>query len=400
MKPGFARYAIVLGLLTAMGPFAIDMYLPALPTIAADLGTSIAATQASLMAFFVTVGLAQVFYGPISDIVGRRGPLYFGLVLFVIGSIGCFLSPTIEVLIAFRVVQGLGACAGIVISRAIVRDLHTGPDAARMMSLMMLVFSVSPILAPLSGSALIGIAGWRSIFAAISLVGVLGIALVGFALPETRPKEKRLKASLAGPLRDYARLLRDRSFMGIVLVGGFGLSCFYIYLATSSFVYVEHFGLTPTQYSFVFAFNAIGFIGMAQTSSLLARHFGFERVVRAATAILMTTTVALLILTFAGIDRVPVMIALLVIAFASLGLVLPTTVVMAIEPHGPIAGTAVALLGTIHMVLGAICMALVSLFFTGTSLAMVAAIAISAVAAFVMSRVTIRPGQSLAQPPA
>lgn len=400
MKPGFARSAIVLGLLSAMGPFAIDMYLPALPTIAADLGTSIAATQASLMAFFATVGLAQIFYGPISDIVGRRGPLSFGLVLFVIGSIGCFLSPTIEVLIAFRVVQGIGACAGIVISRAIVRDLHTGPDAARLMSLMMLVFSVSPVLAPLSGSGLIEIAGWRSIFAAISLVGVLGIALVGFALPETRPKEKRLKASLVGPLRDYGRLLGDRTYVGIVLVGGFGLSCFYVYLAASSFVYVEHFGLSPTQYSFVFAFNAIGFIGVAQTSSGLARRFGFDRVVRAATGGLALTTVALFVLTVAGVDRVPVMIAMLGLAFACLGLVLPTTVVMAVEPHGPIAGTAVALMGTIHMVLGAICMALVSLFFTGTPLAMVAAIASSAVAAFVMSRVAIRRRKSLAQPPA
>ena len=391
MKRGFARYAIVLGLLSAMGPFAIDMYLPALPTIAADLGTTIAATQASLMAFFLAVGLCQIVYGPVSDKVGRRGPLYFGLVLFVVGSIGCYLSPNIETLIGFRIIQGVGACAGIVISRAIVRDLHTGPDAARMMALIMLVFSVSPILAPITGSALIVVSGWRAIFAAISLVGLLGIALVTYALPETWPEARRSKVSLRSTLRDYGKLLHDRRFLGIVFIGGFGLSCFYIFLATSSFVFVEHFGLTPVQYSVIFSLNAIGFIGMAQFSSALARRFGFDGVVRAAAACLAATTLVLFLLTVGGVDRVPVVIVFLIVAYTCLGLILPTTVVMALEPYGPMAGTAVAMMGTIHMVLGAVCMALVSLVFDGSSLVMVAAIAISAGLAFAASRLTLSP---------
>src|SRR4051794_38216951 len=160
MSP-FARNALILGLLAAIGPFAIDMYLPALPSISADLQASTAATQMSLMAFFVAFGLSQVIYGPVADMVGRKPPLYFGLLIFAAASIGCAFAPSIELLIAFRLIQGFGACAGMVIPRAIVRDLHTGIDATRLMSLIMLVFSVSPILAPLTGSALIVLFDWR-----------------------------------------------------------------------------------------------------------------------------------------------------------------------------------------------------------------------------------------------
>ena len=155
MKSDFLKAALVLGLLSAIGPFAIDMYLPALPSIGQSLGASMSAVQASLMAFFISLGVGQLIYGPLSDMVGRKPPLYFGLVLFGAGSVGCALAPDIQTLVVLRFIQGLGASAGMVIPRAVVRDLHTGHDAARLMSLLMLVFSVSPILAPLVGSLLI-----------------------------------------------------------------------------------------------------------------------------------------------------------------------------------------------------------------------------------------------------
>jgi DHA1 family bicyclomycin/chloramphenicol resistance-like MFS transporter len=391
MTTGFARNAIVLGLLSAMGPFAIDMYLPAMPTIAADLDTSIAATQASLMAFIGAVALCQLVYGPISDMVGRRRPLYFGLALFSLGSIGCALAPTIEALIAFRVVQGIGACAGIIVPRAIVRDLHTGPDAARLMSLVMLVFSVAPILAPLTGSALIVIAGWRAIFVAISLVGLVGLALVAFALPETRPQVDRVASNMASVFSGYSRLLRDGRFLGVVLIGGFGMASFFTFIASSSFVYIEHFGLTPTQFSFAFSVNAIGFIGSAQFSSLLARRYGFPRVVRTAVAGFATMAIGLFLITLAGVDRLPVLIAMLFLGFSCLGLVIPSTAVMALDRHGPIAGMAAALMGTLQMMTGAAAILVVSSFFDGTSLPMVSAIAGCSVAAFVLSRLALGP---------
>jgi DHA1 family bicyclomycin/chloramphenicol resistance-like MFS transporter len=391
MASGFARNAIVLGLLSAMGPFAIDMYLPAMPTIAADLDTSIAATQASLMAFIGAVALCQIVYGPISDMFGRRRPLYFGLALFSLGSIGCALAPTIEALIAFRVVQGIGACAGIIVPRAIVRDLHTGPDAARLMSLVMLVFSVAPILAPLTGSALIVIAGWRAIFVAISLVGLVGLALVAFALPETRPQVDRVKSDLASVFSGYSRLLRDGRFLGVVLIGGFGMASFFTFIASSSFVYIEHFGLTPTQFSFAFSVNAIGFIGSAQFASTLARRFGFSRVIRVAVAGFAIMAIGLFLITLAGVDRLPVLIAMLFLGFSCLGLVIPSTAVLALDRYGPIAGMAAALMGTLQMMTGAAAILVVSSFFDGTSLPMVSAIAGCSVAAFVLSRLALGP---------
>ena len=381
-----------------MGPFAIDMYLPALPAITADLGATTAATQMSLMSFFAAVAVCQVVYGPVSDMVGRRVPLYFGLGIFTLGSIGCALSPDIETLIGFRFVQGIGACAGMIIPRAVVRDLHTGADAARLMSLIMLVFSVSPILAPLSGSALIAIADWRGVFYATAGIGILGLALGAFALPETRPPAERIRSSFGSVLAGYGRLLRDRNFLIVTLIGGLGISGFFSFLAGSSFVYIGHYGLTPVQYSLAFSINAIGFIGAAQFSSLLARRFGFKPVVRAAVAGFAAMTIGLLLATLAGLDSLALLMTLLFLGFACLGLVIPSTAVLALEEHGPIAGMASALMGTIQMLVGAVAIVLVGTFFDGSSLPMVTAIATCAAGAFVLSRITARPAMRLPQP--
>src|SRR5882757_9953127 len=193
MISNYAKNAIVLGLLAAVGPFAIDMYLPALPTIAADLQASTAATQMTLMSFFVAFGICQVVYGPVSDMVGRKPPLYFGLALFTVGSIGCAAAASIGWLIFFRFVQGIGASSVMVIPRAIIRDLHTGIEATRLMSLVMLVLSVSPILAPVTGSALIVPFGWRAVFVGVTIVAVLGLGLLATLLPETLRPENRVR---------------------------------------------------------------------------------------------------------------------------------------------------------------------------------------------------------------
>ncbi|HMN85370.1 MAG TPA: multidrug effflux MFS transporter [Bauldia sp.] len=390
MTSSFARNALVLGLLSVVGPLAIDMYLPALPSIAADLDASTGATQMSLMALLAAVAVGQVFYGPISDMVGRRPPLYFGLGVYAVGAIGCGLAPSIEALIAFRFVQGIGACAGMTIPRAVVRDLHTGPDAARLMSLVMLVFSVAPILAPLSGSALMTVASWRGLFFVIAAIGLMGLGLVAFALPETRPPEKRIAASLGTVLSGYGRLLRDRHFMVMALIGGLGIAAFFAFIASSSFVYIEHFGLTPTTFSLAFSINAVGFIGAAQFSAPLARRFGFRPVVRAAVLGFAAMTTALLVVTLAGIDSLVLMMVLLFAGFGCLGLVVPSTAVLALEDHGPIAGMAAALMGTLQMVAAAGAIGLTSLFFDGTSLSMVAAIATCSLLALALSRVPDR----------
>lgn len=390
MASRYARNAIVLGLLSAVGPFAIDMYLPALPTIATDLHASTAATQATLMAFFMAFGLCQLVYGPWSDMAGRKPPLYVGLVLFILGSIGCGLSGSIGSLIAFRVLQGIGASAVMVIPRAIIRDLHTGAEATRLMALVMLVFSVSPILAPLLGSALIVPFGWRAVFAAVTIAALLGLGLTATQLPETRRPEDRIDGSVPEVLSGFRFLLRDGPFLGLTFIGGLGMASFFAFLASSSFIYIDHFGLTPTQYSLGFSLNAIGFIGASQFAGQLGARFGLPRMVMAAVGAYTGFALILFAVTMTGVDSLPVLMALLFVTFAFLGLVIPTTMVLALEEHGPIAGIAASLGGTLQMVTGGVVIAIVSLFFDGTPVPMVTTIALCAVGALALAVVTLR----------
>lgn len=394
----YAKNAIVLGLLSAIGPFAIDMYLPALPTIAGDLRTSTAATQMTLMVFFLAFGICQIIYGPVSDMVGRKPPLYFGLALFIVGSVGCAMAPNIEWLIFFRCIQGIGASAVMVIPRAIIRDLHTGIEATRLMSLVMLVLSVAPILAPLTGSALIVPFGWRAVFVAVTVVALLCVVLVFASLPETRPPEHRIRVSVANVVGGFGELFRDRHFLGLTFIGGLGMSSFFAFLASSSFIYIGHFGLTPTQYSLAFSVNAIGFIGASQATASLGARFGMARVVTIAVSFYALFAVTLFAITAAGVDSLAVLMTLLFVAFAFLGLVIPSTMVLALENHGPIAGIASALGGTLQMVTGGVMIVIVSLLYDGTALPMVGAIAFCSIGALALSVFTLRRRETEALP--
>jgi MFS transporter, DHA1 family, multidrug resistance protein len=393
MASGFLRLALVLGLLSAIGPFAIDMYLPALPSIGQSLGASVHAVQASLMAFFISLGIGQIVYGPVSDMVGRKRPLYFGLLLFAAGSVGCALAPDIETLVVLRFIQGLGACAGMVVPRAIVRDLHTGTDAARLMSLLMLVFSVSPILAPLAGSILIESLGWRSVFWAVTVLALLGLVLLATSLTETRSPEQRVDSSFASAITAYRRLLRDRRFMGLVFTGAFGMASFFAYLANSSFVLIDHYGLTPRQYSLAFAANAASFIGVSQFTGRMAKRYGLAPMVRVAVTGYALVMAVLLVVNLAGVDRLDVLLALLFVGYGFLGLVVPSIAVLALDQHGEIAGTASALMGTLQFATGVLVMALVGWFVEGTARPMVVGIAVCAGIAFLLAQLTLRRGR-------
>ncbi|HET7715572.1 MAG TPA: multidrug effflux MFS transporter [Bauldia sp.] len=392
MKSQSLKYAIVLGLLTAVGPFAIDMYLPALPAIAADLDASTAATQMTLMVFFVTFGVSQIAYGPISDMVGRKPPLYFGLALFAVGGIGSGFSPTIEWLIFFRFIQGIGAAACMVIPRAVIRDLHTGIEATKLMATVMLVFSVSPILAPLIGSAVILPFGWRAVFVAVTIVAILGLLLIGLALPETLRPENRARLSLGSVVSGFSTLFRDPRFLGLTFIGGLGMASFFAFLASSSFVYIEHYGLTPTEFSLAFSVNAIGFFGASQFAARLAGRYGFDRVILTAVFGYAAAVFILFALTLAGVDDLATLMTALFLAFTCLGLVIPSTMVLALEEHGPIAGMASALGGTLQFLTGAVVITIASFFFDGTSLPMVTIIAACGAGTLALSLVTLRRG--------
>ena len=383
------RLVLILGLLSAIGPFAIDMYLPALPQIGSSLNAQVGAVQASLTAFFLSIGVGQLLYGPVSDMVGRKPPLYFGLIVFAAASVGCALAPNIETLVVFRFLQGLGAAAGMAIPRAVVRDLHTGHAAARMMSLLMLVFSVSPILAPLAGSGVIAVAGWRAVFWLVAVAAVLGLIATWRGVEETRTPEARLDSSLLGALKAYASLLRDPHYMGLVLIGGCAMAGFFVYLAGSPFVLINYYGLSSTQYSMAFALNSIAFIAAAQFTGRLGQRFGLVNVVKVAASGSGVVMASLLAYYLMGGEKLLVLIVLYFVASALMGLVIPTTSVLALEAHGEIAGTASALLGTLQMLSGAAAMQIVGHFSNGKPLPMVVGMAAGALVGVTLTWVTL-----------
>ena len=385
----FLKMALILGLLSAIGPFAIDMYLPALPQIGSSLGAQVGAVQASLTAFFLSLGVGQLLYGPVSDMVGRKPPLYVGLGVFTLASIGCALASEVQTLIALRFLQGLGAAAGMVIPRAVVRDLHTGTEAARLMSLLMLVFSVSPLLAPLAGSGVIALAGWRGVFWVVAAAAVAGLALVSQGLRETRLAADRRESSLASALAGYGLLLRDAHYLGLVLIGGCSMAGFFVYLAGSPFVLINHYGLTPVQYSLAFSVNAAAFFAAAQFTARLGRRFGLVPTVKVAVTAAGAVMAAMLAYYLAGGDRLEVLLGLYFVASALMGLVIPTTSVLALEEHGAIAGTASALLGTLQMLVGAAAMGVVGLFANGKPLPMVVGMATGAFLGLALTWVTL-----------
>jgi DHA1 family bicyclomycin/chloramphenicol resistance-like MFS transporter len=266
----------------------------------------------------------------------------------------------------------------MVVPRAVVRDLHTGTEAAKLMSLLMLVFSVSPILAPLTGSLLIETFGWRAVFWAVALTAVLSAALLFTSLPETRPPEERAGSTFATALQGYGILLRDRHFMGLSLIGGFGIASFFAYLANSSFVLIDHYGLTPRQYSVAFAANAASFIGVSQFTARLGHRFGLVAMVKVAATAYAAVMALTLALQAAGVDSLAVMLSLLFVGYGALGLVVPASMVLSMEAHGSLAGTASALGGTLQFVCGILVMGLLSPFANGAPLPMLLGIAASA----------------------
>ncbi len=385
----YLKMALILGLISAIGPFAIDMYLPALPEIGQSLGAEVGRVQLTLTVFFLALGSGQLLYGPVSDMVGRKPPLYFGLGIFILASIGCALTTDVQTLIALRFVQGFGAAAGMVIPRAVVRDLHTGTEAARMMSLLMLVFSVSPILAPLTGSGVIAVVGWRGVFWVVALAAVAGLTLVYGVLKETRSAAARVDSSLGSALRAYWLLLRDAHYLGLVGIGSCAMSGFFVFLASSPFVFINHYGLSPTQYSLAFALNAAAFIGAAQFTAPLGQRFGLVRLVKFAASASGTIMVLLLSYYLLGGDQLAVLMGLYFVASGFMGLVIPTTSVLALDRHGAIAGTASALMGTLQMLFGAGAMGLVSLFANGEPLPMVIGMATGALIGVALAWITL-----------
>ncbi|MEY8829694.1 multidrug effflux MFS transporter [Sedimentitalea sp. XS_ASV28] len=384
------RTALILGLLSAVGPFAIDMYLPAMPAISAGLGAEVAEVQYTLIAYFVAFGVAQLVYGPWADQAGRKAPMYVGITVFLLATVGCALAPSIDWLIAFRALQGVGSAALMVVPRAVIRDLHTGAAATRLMAMVMLVISVSPMLAPLAGSALIIMGDWRLIFWALACAALISLLLTATVLPETLAPENRIPINLSNLAKGAGILLRDPVFMGLTFVGACGFASFMVFIASASFVYTEQFGLGPTQFSLAFAVNAIGFFAASQAAAPLGERWGALTVIRwASIGFALSATLLFAVLSLGFVSLGIVMTGLFA-ANACLGLIIPTTMVMALDPHGEIAGLASSLGGTLQMVTGGLIVVLSGGFFDGTAIPMVGAIAFCALASLVLALLTLR----------
>lgn len=397
MATSLARPALILGLLSCIGPFAIDMYLPAMPLIGTDLGTTPQGMQSTITAYFAAFGIAQMVYGPWSDQAGRKVPLYAGIALFVLGTVLCMTAASANGLIAGRVVQGLGAAALGVVPRAIVRDMLTGAEATRMMAAIMLVFSVSPMLAPLAGSALLLITGWRGIFGALLVASILSLAMLAFAQKETLASANRRPFNAGTLLRGCAELMRDRSFLLWTFIGAFGFGSFFIFLASASYVYQEGFGLTSTQFSLAFAVNAMAFIGATQLASRASLRFGVMPMLKWASVAFAAAGCATLALALAGHGTLWVCIVGLAASNACLGLIIPSTMVLALDEQGEKAGLASSLGGTLQMLTGGVMVVALGPWLGSEPTPMIAGIAGAALVTMVLT-LMVAQGQAARTP--
>ena len=337
-------YIILLGALTALGPFTIDLYLPAFPVLQQDFQTTAAAIQLTLTGTMIGFALGQLIVGPLSDKVGRRRPLLAVTALQVIASIGAALAPDLTLLAIARVLMGMGAAAGGVVAMAIVRDLFGGRRLVVMLSRLALVSGVAPVIAPLIGSALLAVMPWRGIFVVLAVYGAVMLVSAIALVPETLPKARRGANGGATVLQRYRSVFSDRVFIGVLIIGGMTFSGLFSYLSSSSFLFQEGYGFDAQQYGMLFAVNSLGVVLGVQTASRLAARFGPQWVLAFSTATLVLASAAIIVFDQLGLGLWPTMAALFVFMTAC-GFTFPCVQVLALDRHGKAAGTAASIIG-------------------------------------------------------
>lgn len=369
------RTLLILGALCAFGPLAIDFYLPSFPTLAQQFATDVEHIQLSLAAYFVGIAIGQLFYGPLADRFGRRVPLLVGVALFALGSLACAIAPSLEWLIAARFVQALGGCAGMVITRAVVRDLCDPLASAKVFSQLVLVMGLAPILAPLGGGLLLNTLGWPWIFHSLAIFATLCLLAVLRWLPETRPQELP-PAPLSGAFGQYRALLGNAPFMGYSLAGGVAMAGMFAYIAGSPFVFIELYGVPAEHYGWLFGSNAAGFVIMAQINARLVRAGGPALWLRRVVLVYLSSGLCLLALAWWRPEQLWPLLVPLFICVASLGCVLPNATACAMAGQGRHAGSASGLLGSMQFTVAASASALVAFLHDGSAVPMALVIAL------------------------
>lgn len=366
------RRVLVLGALTALGPLTVDLYLPAFPAIADDLHAAESAVQLTLTGTLLGFAIGQLILGPLSDSIGRRRPLIAATIVHVAASLLCAVAPNIATLGAFRVLQGMAAAAGAVVSLAVVRDLYTGLPAVRLLSRLMLVTGVAPVLAPSLGGQVLQFTDWRGVFWVLAALGAGLVCVVVFGLKETLPAERRRSGGVRGTLRTYRSILRGRTFVGLMLTGGLMMAALFAYIAGSSFVFQDVYGLSEQAYGVMFGVNSVGLVIATQVNARVVRWVQPRTVVRWALLAAATASAAMLAFALTGVFGFLGIAAPLFVLLTTVGFIMPNTPVLALADHGSSAGTAAALLGAMNFAIGAVTAPLVGAFGSGTAIPMAA----------------------------
>lgn len=385
-----AVYVIVLGALTALGPFTVDLYLPAFPSIEAELDVTTATVQLTLTATMIGFALGQLLVGPWSDKVGRRLPLIVATSVHVVASIGVVLAPDITWLMVARVLQGMGAAAGGVVAMATVRDLFGGYPLVRMLSRLALVNGLAPIAAPIIGSQLLLVTEWRGLFVFLAIYGVIIVLASWLFIVETLPPARRVDPGHSTIGQRYRSLFRDRVFVGVALVGGFTFSGLFVYLSASSFLFQTVYGLDAQGYGLLFAVNSIGVVAGVQISSRLAKYVGPQWILSVSTAVLVISALTIVVLDSAGAGLFGTIVPLWFFITAC-GFGFPCVQVLALANHGKEAGTAASLLGALNFGLAGTLSPLVGVFGISTSVPMGAMMAVCGALAVIALWAVVRP---------
>lgn len=386
------RFAILLGLLAAMGPLTIDMYLPSFPIIAASFDTTASLVQVSLTACLLGIGLGQLLFGPMSDVFGRKKPLIYALLGYMIASVICMVSPTITAFIAARFLQGFAAAAGIVISRAIVRDSFSGRSLTKFFATLMLINNLAPILAPIFGGMILTFTEWKGIFGTLSIVGFVLCIVILTRFEDTLPAAKRVPSNFGHTIKNFKTLLTDRVFMGYALAQGFIMAGIFAYVAGTPFVYQNIYGVSPQAFSLLFGMNGIGLIIGTQTVGRLTGVLTELQFFKVGLGLSLTAGTFLL---FAVLLDGPLVTVVIPIFFfvASIGVISASSFSLAMESQGHIAGSASALLGLLPFLLGSITAPLVGIAGEETAIPMGAIIFAAGLLAVLSYRGLAKGGQ-------
>ncbi|TJY59549.1 Bcr/CflA family multidrug efflux MFS transporter [Sinimarinibacterium sp. CAU 1509] len=379
---------MIMGMMVAIGPMTIDMYLPSLPALQAHFGVDAGAAQLTLSAYFLGLAIGQIGYGPVADRFGRRAPLLFGLCLYTLASLLCALAPDILSLSLLRFIQAIGGCAGMIVTRAMLRDRFEQQEMARILSAMVLVMGVAPILAPLAGGQILVWFGWQAIFLALAVFGVLSCVAAYTGLPETLTQRGRPIVARE-VMHNYARLLAHRRFMGYALSGGIASAGMFAYISGSAFVFIEVFHITPQRFGLFFGANAFGLIVVSQLNSRLLLRFRAERVLRAALMCFAGSGVVLVATAATGFGGLWGVALPLFVCISSLGCSFPNATAAAMAPFGDRAGLASALMGTLQFSVAAIAGAAVGQLHDGTAMPMAVVIAACGLTALILLRVLV-----------